>query len=294
MEKKLGSIIVILIILMILSGGRGIMIFSIAIVLGILSRLSMKDIQSDELSDKDFEIAQKMFKSSKWLDCIIVIIFLGLLFLGIFLFLARVQDPIQSALIYPSKLPLLIQYSTGFVYLPAVFLLISLSFFCSILLAKIVYRKNYEFYLKYDFTKRIKNKNNYAISPSVLRAISFFFGIILILSLIGIFVGLDDYLIANENGIYYNPLFSYWEEKYYRWDEVENIFFETATIGMDGKIHEQDSPYYFLKMKNGDELPPFFYYPYNGTIVEDWVKIIQEKSGAEIYIKYGNQVTKKQ
>lgn len=189
---------------------------------------------------------------------------------------------LQIWILYPSKSPLLIQVDIPFAYVTSVILSFILAYFL-FFLSIIKIQRDFK-----DRTSRASSKYGYNVY-NLHKSLNALFLILLVFFSIAMIWSFDEYLIANEKGIYYNPIENFGFTKEYRWSDVDKIVYVTATVGKDGNLYISDKPYYLLLMKDSKELSLL---SENEAIVKSWIRTIKEKSGAEVYVKYGNELTK--
>ena len=219
-------------------------------------------------------------KNKTTFQIIVTIIFIIIFYIA-YKYLEDMLLLLHDKLIHSSRLPLIIQASVPFSYVFGIFLFGTILYLIySFILTKT--DKN----LKADLTY---HSSTYGFDVYKLYAALNALMLILFFIFLAAFVwSFDEYLIANEEGIYYNPIESFGSEIYYPWDQVDKIILVIATIGKDGNIYPVDQPYYVLSTENDKELPILLR---DGKVLN--INLIKQKSGAQLYERYGDTLTLK-
>ena len=170
-----------------------------------------------------------------------------------------------------SKRPLLIEVENWYGFIAGIFLLIVSTYFLIIIPAKKYYGKDFENYLREESLKI-----GFDISSTIKVANVVF--MLLFIGALGLFIWcFDFYVVANDNGIYYDPIETFGQAHFHSWDEINQIIYRRSS-NIDGTAYKFQDPYYELHMNGGEIL--FL----EGKEIEEirWAIILKSKTDLNI------------
>lgn len=239
-----------------------------------------------KLTDEELEKAKKLFPNPKRIEyganLIGISLFFSILFAMVSDYIpANIVRSFQEEFIYGAKTPLLIQHSTGLFYLSSITLGFSYAIIASVLFQHSSTRQKWELSTPYvrdvvDHRINIEGSDIAVDYAKLLQVFRIMLVIIVGLAFVSVVYGLDDYFIANEEGIYINEYFSLGIEKHYKWIDVEYIII-LEDVNADGRAEIYS---YQLIMKDGETYDSGT----NNRKIQQYIEIIGSRSEAKTLV----------
>lgn len=235
----------------------------------------------NELTSEEKKKADLSFRHSRLVEVVqnalSMVIFFGIMIGGLIgLRSINLLPSIQENLVYGSRLPLLIQYNWGMFYVALIPFAFTYTVIFLFLFEYAIYHKNWDLYVLYISEKSIA-KHNVDYFGGFRKALSMYKIILvgsLIIGAIGVTYGIDDYFIANNEGIYLNNYDSFGIEKFYNRQEVKQIVIDVTPSSNPGSSGDL-----YIIMDDGHRI--FLDASCEQTVT--YIKIIREKSGARVF-----------
>ena len=227
---------------------------------------------------KKLKLTKKNTRLLEIISMILAALFLAYVYFNI----KNIPFYLRKIFIYSETLPLIIEYDQTLAGGAIGLLSIAIMLLIILTPLKIVHGSELKNYLRYY------NNKEQIDGYKLFKLANIFMIIFLIAGLVSFTFGIDNYVIANEEDIYYNPLWSLGDVQKYSWSDIDKIIYTSVVTGKDNQLHKLESPKYHILMKSGESLPNFI--GVSEEKIQEWIMLTQKKSGVQVYEQQGDEL----